>query len=230
MDWAVAQLFLWTPLAGRAAVDALCCSRVRSLRDKRCLRSVGFPSSSTLTNELQYHQPPSPSLSPSPRHGICQMFYTSKIPNFFYFNRKKRINYNIVGKKWRQEYVLLIYCEQIVSFCTHLQTNISYFVKISLTISCIILPGQSWLKSFVYSVMISRTILQYNWCAWEAPTFPMWLLPVKMVSNWKPTKKNIHPRPLKKVNSRERVSKLQQRNKCIQVSQTFNIKSQPTNN
>ena len=80
---AVAQLFLWTPLVGRAAVDALCCSRVRSLRDKRCLRSVGFPSSSTLTNELQYHQPPSPSPSPSPppRHGICQMFYTSKTPN-----------------------------------------------------------------------------------------------------------------------------------------------------
>ena len=40
---AVAQLFLWTPLVGRAAVDALCCSRVRSPRDKRYLRSVGFP-------------------------------------------------------------------------------------------------------------------------------------------------------------------------------------------
>ena len=35
--------------------------------------------------------------------GICQMFYTSRIPNFFNFTRKKRINRGIFGNKLRME-------------------------------------------------------------------------------------------------------------------------------
>ena len=33
------------------------------------------------------------------RHGICQMFYTSKIPEIFNFTQKKCVNCDIFGKK-----------------------------------------------------------------------------------------------------------------------------------
>ena len=33
------------------------------------------------------------------RHGICQMFYTSKIPKIFNLSRKKRVNRDVFGKK-----------------------------------------------------------------------------------------------------------------------------------
>ena len=65
--------------------------------------------------------------------GICQIFYTSKIPKKINFTREKCVNREILGQKLGIENVLLIYFEQIVSFCVHLftqiQTHSSSFVK-----------------------------------------------------------------------------------------------------
>ena len=60
------------------------------------------------------------------RCGICQMFYTSKIPKLSYF---KRVNYNLFDNFFRIADVLLIHFEQIVTFCIQIQTNSNHFVK-----------------------------------------------------------------------------------------------------
>ena len=59
------------------------------------------------------------------RLGICQILYTSEIKknNFI---REKRANRDIFGQKLRMEDVLLIYIEQIVSFCAIIYSNIIY--------------------------------------------------------------------------------------------------------
>ena len=57
------------------------------------------------------------------RHGICQIFYTSKIPNPFKFYPKKCVNCDIFGEKLRTEYVLLIYFHQFISFCAFIHSN-----------------------------------------------------------------------------------------------------------
>ena len=46
--------------------------------------------------------------------GICQMFYTGKIPNFFNFTREKGVNFNLFGKIMIIEDALLIYLEKFV--------------------------------------------------------------------------------------------------------------------
>ena len=49
--------------------------------------------------------------------------------------------------------------------------------------------GQPWLRNFVFSGMTSGTIQSMQLEGLEkTTTFPMWLLPVRMVSKWKPTK------------------------------------------
>ena len=55
------------------------------------------------------------------RQGICQIIYTSRIPKFFNFTWEVRVNRDIFGKKMKMENILLIYFEQIVSFCTQIQ-------------------------------------------------------------------------------------------------------------
>ena len=37
------------------------------------------------------------------RHGICQIFYNSKIAKFDNFTREKRVNHDILGQKLRME-------------------------------------------------------------------------------------------------------------------------------
>ena len=60
---------------------------------------------------------------PCHRHGICQIFYNSKIQEFFNFTREKRINCGIFGLKLRMEDVFLIHFQQIVSFCAIIFSN-----------------------------------------------------------------------------------------------------------
>ena len=57
------------------------------------------------------------------RLGICQIFYTRKIPNFFIFSREKRINCNQICKKMRSEDVEVIYFEENVSVCAIIFSN-----------------------------------------------------------------------------------------------------------
>ena len=62
-----------------------------------------------------------PDQVPRPTHGICQIFYTSKIPshiisNYSPFYPRKCVNREIYGQKLRMEDVLPIYFEQIASF------------------------------------------------------------------------------------------------------------------
>ena len=45
----------------------------------------------------------------------CQMFYTSKIPNFFGFTREKRINHDIFAIKIRMDNVDRVYIGQVVN-------------------------------------------------------------------------------------------------------------------
>ena len=52
------------------------------------------------------------------RHG--QMFYISEIPKFYL---RKRVNRDIFGQELRMKKVLLIYFEQIVSFCAIIYSN-----------------------------------------------------------------------------------------------------------
>ena len=53
------------------------------------------------------------------RLGICQIFYTSKIPNFFIFTPEKRVNCNKIGKKW----------EVFLQLSSQIQTHSNCFVK-----------------------------------------------------------------------------------------------------
>ena len=43
------------------------------------------------------------------RHGICQIFYTSKFPKCFNFIREKRVNHNIFNQKLKTKNDLLIF-------------------------------------------------------------------------------------------------------------------------
>ena len=53
------------------------------------------------------------------KHGICQIFYTRKIPKFLILPEKK-----IFGKKLRMEDVLLNhFFDQIISFCAIILLN-----------------------------------------------------------------------------------------------------------
>ena len=51
------------------------------------------------------------------RLGICENFYTCKIPKKLILPKKKRVNHGIFGQESQMDDVLLIYFEQIVSFC-----------------------------------------------------------------------------------------------------------------
>ena len=57
------------------------------------------------------------------RLGICQIFYTSKIPNFLNYTREKRVDRNIFGNTLRIEDVLVIYFEEHVSICAIIYSN-----------------------------------------------------------------------------------------------------------
>ena len=64
--------------------------------------------------------------------GICQIFYTSKIPKLFNFTCEKCVDRDIFGQTLRMEDALLIYFEHIVSFLqlsTQTQAHSSCFVK-----------------------------------------------------------------------------------------------------
>ena len=50
---------------------------------------------------------------------FVKLFPNSQI---FNFTREERVNRDIFGKKMKMENILLIYFEQIVSFCTQIQT------------------------------------------------------------------------------------------------------------
>ena len=56
------------------------------------------------------------------------MFYTGKILSLLDFTREKHVNRYIFGKKMWMRDVLLVYFEQIVTFCAEMQTNFNYFV------------------------------------------------------------------------------------------------------
>ena len=59
------------------------------------------------------------------RHGICQIFYTSKISNFVNFTWEKRVNRDLFGQKLRMDDVFLIYFEKNCQFsCNYLLTQI----------------------------------------------------------------------------------------------------------
>ena len=51
------------------------------------------------------------------RLGICEIFYTCKIKKKIILPKKKRVNHGIFGQESQMDDVLLIYFEQIVSFC-----------------------------------------------------------------------------------------------------------------
>ena len=60
------------------------------------------------------------------RRRICQMFYTSKIPNFVNLIRKTRVNSDIFGNKLKMEDVLLLCLVQIVG----VRRRLSVFVQL----------------------------------------------------------------------------------------------------
>ena len=55
--------------------------------------------------------------------GICQMFYTSKIPHFFIFTQENRVNREIGGREIRKQDTLLSYFEIIVIFFAIIYSN-----------------------------------------------------------------------------------------------------------
>ena len=55
-------------------------------------------------------------------HGICQVFYTIKMPNFFNLTWEKGVNRDIFGKL-RMENVFLSYFEQIFIFNAIIYSN-----------------------------------------------------------------------------------------------------------
>ena len=66
------------------------------------------------------------------RLGICQIFYTSKIPNFFVFTPEKRVNCNKIGKKWEVKMFKSFMLKKIsvfVQLSTQIQTHSNCFVK-----------------------------------------------------------------------------------------------------
>ena len=68
------------------------------------------------------------------RHGICQMFYTSKIPKIFNFSRKKRVNRDIFGKKIEKigcfTRLFWTICHSICKFLLkYVQSHYSYLWK-----------------------------------------------------------------------------------------------------
>ena len=57
------------------------------------------------------------------RLGICQIVYTTKIAKFLNFTLEKQVDLDIFGPEMKNEDVLLIYFEQIVSFCAIIYPN-----------------------------------------------------------------------------------------------------------
>ena len=55
--------------------------------------------------------------------GICKIFNTTSLPKMFNFMREKCGHREIFGQNLRMGYVLLIYFEQIVSFCAIFYSN-----------------------------------------------------------------------------------------------------------
>ena len=110
------------------------------------------------------------------------MFYTRMILKFFNFTRKKCVNRDIFCQKLRMEDVLLIYFEQIVSFCAinYSNTNsLSLHCEISRLnlanfterlIFCVnlldILPKKYFTQvSLVTNSMSARTLLSFCKCS-----------------------------------------------------------------
>ena len=76
------------------------------------------------------------------RLGICQIFYTRKIPNFFIFSREKRINCNKICKKnekWR--------CWSHL-FWRKCQCLCNYLLKYKLTKNCFV-ETQAWIRLII---------------------------------------------------------------------------------
>ena len=63
------------------------------------------------------------------RHGICQFFNTSKIANYFNFNRRKCVSRDLFWPKIENGECFTHLFWTIFTFCTQLQTNSSHFVK-----------------------------------------------------------------------------------------------------
>ena len=108
---------------------------------------------------------------PRCRHGICQIFYTSMIPNFFHFTWEKRVNRDMFGIEFRNEDVLLLLYFEWIAILLQLsspkQTQYSYYVK---TVARIWQISQDWsffaliLENFTQVQSILHKCLLYLLC------------------------------------------------------------------